>query len=144
MGLESICFGLPARGEAFTRGVLRQRFEISRAGRPVLLERGRFIRAAARARGGVGLAAACVHGLLVALARDRRRAVVAALRARWRRRCPSGDLAAVTTLAGGDVLVCRYLGGSAERARRFFHDGWRSCGPRLIGRAATAPRIWAT
>ena len=143
MGLETICFGLPARGEGFTHGALRQRLRISRAGRPVLLERGRFNPGTPVPAAAWGLAGACVHGLLVASPGTDDAAVVAALRARAAT-LPEGDRAGVTTLAGGDVLACRYLGGSAERARRFFHDAWAILRPRIMGRAATAPRIWAT
>jgi urease accessory protein len=56
---------------------------------------------------------------------------------------PPGDAAGVTVL-GGETLVCRYLGGSAERARAFVHDSWRRLRPAVLGRPAVAPRIWAT
>jgi hypothetical protein len=38
----------------------------------------------------------------------------------------------------------RHLGGGAERARAFAQAIWQSVRPALLGRAATAPRIWAT
>ena len=44
----------------------------------------------------------------------------------------------------GDVLVARHLGGRAEQARAFVQAAWRLLRPELFGRAAVAPRIWAT
>jgi urease accessory protein len=43
-----------------------------------------------------------------------------------------------------EVLVCRYLGHSAEQARAGFTDVWRRLRPTLWGVEAVAPRIWAT
>jgi urease accessory protein len=42
------------------------------------------------------------------------------------------------------VLLCRYLGDSAESARRCFTDAWRAVRPGLLGRAAQPPPIWRT
>jgi urease accessory protein len=43
-----------------------------------------------------------------------------------------------------DVLVCRYLGNSAEQARAGFVAAWRLLRPALWGIEASPPRIWAT
>jgi len=42
------------------------------------------------------------------------------------------------------LLLCRYLGDSAESARRCFTDAWHAVRPGLLGRAAQPPRIWRT
>jgi urease accessory protein len=55
---------------------------------------------------------------------------------------PSGSLGAATII--DDVVVCRYLGPSAGEARALFAAMWGVLRPRLLGRAACAPRIWAT
>jgi urease accessory protein len=47
-------------------------------------------------------------------------------------------------LGDGAALVCRYAGRSAERARAFLQSVWRLLRPPVFGRAAIAPRIWAT
>ena len=57
---------------------------------------------------------------------------------------PDGDRAAVTVLGERTALVVRHLGCGAERARAFAQTIWQSVRPALLGRAATAPRIWAT
>jgi urease accessory protein len=67
---------------------------------------------------------------------DEARACAAAL--------PDGDLGAATVLGGGAALCCRYLGRSAERARRFLHEAWRLWRASALGRPACAPRVWAT
>ena len=57
---------------------------------------------------------------------------------------PGADLAACTVLGEDDLLIVRYRGGSAERARNFIQAGWQLLRPALLGRPAVAPRIWAT
>jgi urease accessory protein len=141
IGAETICFGLPARGEPFARGSCRQVVELRRDGRPLLVERSRFLGGAAVVSRRWGLGGATVLALVmatpapVASVVDELRSLAAA--------APPGDAAGVTVL-GGETLVCRYLGGSAERARAFVHDSWRRLRPAVLGRPAVAPRIWAT
>ena len=52
------------------------------------------------------------------------------------------DLFSATLL--DSLLLCRYLGDSAESARRCFADAWGVVRPGLLGRAAQPPRIWRT
>jgi urease accessory protein len=152
IGADVLCFGLPARDEGFARGRCRQTLEIWRGGCPLLVERGRLDGAAAVHAGRWGLGGAPVLGTLLAAPApaDAGGALLAALRAEAER-LPPGDLAAATTLGNdhvddgpADVLAVRYLGASVERARRFLHEAWRLLRPALLGRAAEAPRIWAT
>jgi len=70
-------------------------------------------------------------------------AVLATLRERAAA-LPEPDLAAFTVLGDDELLVARWRGGSAERARTFIQDCWRILRPALLGRPAVAPRIWAT
>jgi urease accessory protein len=44
----------------------------------------------------------------------------------------------------GGVLHCRALGTQAEAIRRLFTQMWLQLRLALLGRAALAPRIWAT
>ncbi len=142
IGAETICFGLPARGERFSRGACRQRFEIWRGAEPLFIERGLFEGGAPVHDAPWGLAGAPVMALLVAApAPDP--AVLETLR-ELAGAPPEPDLAAFTVLGDGNLLVARYRGDSAERARAFIHDCWRTLRPALLGRPAVAPRIWAT
>ena len=42
IGIDLLCFGLPARAERFARGRCRQRLEVWRGDRPLFIERGDF------------------------------------------------------------------------------------------------------
>jgi urease accessory protein len=141
-GAETLCFGLPARREPFTRGSCRQIFDLRRNGAPILIERGRFEGGAPVQTAPWGLGGATVLTLIVAApAPDA--AIVDELRA-LAAETPEGDRAAVTVLGDDTALIVRHLGGGAERARAFAQTIWQSVRPALLGRAATAPRIWAT
>jgi urease accessory protein len=141
IGTDVLCFGLPARGEGFARGRCRQAIEIWRDGRPLFVERGRLDGARAVHAAGWGMGGAPVLGTLLASPAPGG-ALLEALRALGEA-LPEGDLGAATVLPG-DVLALRYVGGSVERARRFLGEAWRLARPALLGRAAEAPRIWAT
>jgi urease accessory protein len=141
-GAETLCFGLPARGEPFARGSCRQRFDLRRDGAPILIERGRFEGGASVQTAAWGLGGATVLTLIVASPAPEA-AIVDGLRA-LAAQTPDGDRAAVTVLGEGAALVVRHLGGSAERARAFAQAIWQSVRPALLGRDARAPRIWAT
>jgi len=141
-GAETLCFGLPARQAPFARGSCRQIFDLRRAGAPILIERGRFAGGAPVQTASWGLCGATVLTLIVA-APAPEAAIVDGLRA-LAAKTPDGDRAAVTVLGDGAALVVRHLGGGAERARAFAQTIWQSVRPALLGRAATAPRIWAT
>jgi urease accessory protein len=144
LGLDVLSFGLPARGERFTTGRCRQAFEVFRDGRPIVLERGRFDGGAAPLQARWGLADAPVLGTFVASPAPAASAtLVETLRARAAA-LPEGELASATLLGDSDALVCRYLGGSAERARGFLRACWAEARPTLLGRAAIPPRVWAT
>jgi urease accessory protein len=142
IGIDAICFGLPAGRAPFARGSCRQTLEIFRDGRPLLIERARYDAGGDVATARWGLGGADVIALLVASPAPGAEAVeaVRALAAS----APEGDLGAVTVLGEGDALVARYLGRSAERTRAFLHDTWRLVRPTLLGRAAVPPRVWAT
>jgi len=142
VGIETLCFGLPARGETFASGRCRQRFELWHgAGRPLLIERGRFDAEDAVHAAPWGLAGARVHGLMVATPFTGPAALLDELRALA---ASAGDRASVTTVGDGRVLCFRYVGASTERARRFFQDAWIAIRPAVIGSPAVLPRIWAT
>jgi urease accessory protein len=150
IGVELLCFGLPARGEGFGRGRCRQRLELWRGERPVAIERGRYDGASPVHAARWGLHGAPVLGTLLAAPAPaevqtaaQAGATLQALRA-LADALPAGELGSVTVLGEGAALACRYLGASAERGRRFLHAAWRLLRPALLGRPATPPRIWAT
>jgi urease accessory protein len=142
IGIDAICFGLPAGRAPFARGSCRQTLEIFRDDRPLLIERGRYDAGGDVATARWGLGGADVIALLVAAPAPAAEATEA-LRA-LAASSPEGDIGAVTVVGEGEALVARYLGRGAERTRAFLHETWRLIRPTLLGRAAVPPRVWAT
>jgi urease accessory protein len=134
VGWEILCLGRPAAGERFARGWCRQRLELWRGDRPLCLERASLSGGAPVLDAAWGLRGAPVVGTMLAtggaFALDQIRAL------------ESPDLTSATVTE--DVLICRYLGASAERARAHFARVWAVVRPALLGRPASPPRIWST
>jgi urease accessory protein len=141
IGWDTICYGMPARGEPFERGRVLSRFELYRAGTPLLLESldldqgGQLLDAAFALRGRpvVGNlyavpASGAVDDDLVAAVRE---AIGEA----------SGTCA-VTSL--GEALVVRALAPTVERLRHDLIRAWQVLRPRVLARPAVLPRVWST
>ncbi|HVR01698.1 MAG TPA: urease accessory protein UreD [Polyangia bacterium] len=144
LGLDVLCFGLPARGQGFAHGRCRQVIDVWRDDRPLVLERGRFDGEAAVHGARWGLADAPVLGTFIAAPAPPASAdVLASIRARARE-LGAGELGSATLLGAGDALVCRYVGASAERASAFLRGAWADARPALLGRPPVPPRVWAT
>lgn len=139
IGWEILCLGRPAAGETYARGAFTQRFEIRRDGAPLWWERQALAGDAPALQAPWGLAGRCVVATLVAVGRAP--TALAGLRALLHAERPAGEFS-VSQLR--EVLVCRYLGDSAEQARAGFTEAWRLLRPALWGVEATPPRIWAT
>lgn len=133
-GWEIGCFGLPARAAAFTGGRVHQRIALHLDGRCLLCERQLFDAAAIAAPWGLA-GAASVGSLAVYPADDTALEAVRAL-------APAGVLLGATLL--DDLLVCRARAAQAGALRAAFVAIWQALRPAWGGRAAQAPRIWAT
>lgn len=138
IGWEINCFGRNTISEAFQTGHFHSRFELWRAGRPLLLERSQVEGGSELLSAAWGLAGRSVMGTMVCtvnqptlLERVRHCALIA-----------EGDFFTVTQLK--EVLVCRYLGDHAESAKRYFSAAWAVVRPALLGREINRPRIWST
>jgi len=138
IGWEILCLGRPAAGERFDAGVCRQRLELWCEDRPLLIERSTIAGGSALLRAPWGFAGRTVSGTF--LATPAGETMLAAVREAVA--VEGDDLFSATLL--DSVLLCRYLGDSAESARRCFTDAWRAVRPGLLGRAAQPPRIWRT
>lgn len=138
IGWELLCLGRPAAGERFRNGAVRQRFELSRAGRPLLIERSDFEGGHAVLDAPWGLGGHTVLGTLVAVGVD-----AGLFKTIQQHNDHTASALAAATLID-DVLICRYLGTNIESARNGFIDIWRQLRPRLLNRRAVAPRIWST
>jgi urease accessory protein len=139
-GWEILCCGRTAGGERLTHGLCRQRFELHRAGVPLVLDKTRLEGGGPLLTEPYGLGGKPVLGTMivspVAAEIDAVRSVVAAFSANL------GETVVATIVDG--ALVCRYLGDSAERARRVFSQVWSALRPALCGRPPCPPRIWLT
>ncbi|MBI5521189.1 MAG: urease accessory protein UreD [Desulfarculus sp.] len=137
LGWEIICLGLPAAGQAFRAGQVRQDLEVWRAGQPLLLERGRYQGGSPVLAAPWGLGGFWVSGTMLATGGGP--ALLAEVRARVASAGLPGRFAA--TLVSG-LIVCRYLGWEAEAARGCFLRAWEVLRPQVAGQTARPPRVW--
>ena len=136
IGWDITCLGQDNRG--LPSGVLTQRWHIERGGRSLWRERSRYEGRSEALQAPWGLAGRTVFGTLVATGAEPSDVDAA------REACGGSELDwfAVTRL--GEVLLCRYLGYSAEAARRGLSSVWAVLRRRRLGRDARPPRVWAT
>ena len=153
LGWEILCLGRPAADEILTTGECRQTLELWRDGEPLYLESGRYSGGDPVLNAAWGLQGQPVTATLLcapiqassSLAREGRgEGVVDALRAGGNAVSgPVGkEIIAVTALDG--VLICRYLGPSAARARRWLILAWSLLRPIMLNRPACPSRFWNT
>lgn len=137
IGWEVLVLGRRASGEAFDSAAVRQRFELWRDGRPLLLDRMHLAGGSPVLSAPWGLAGRRVLATLVATP-----AGSAALEAVRTAVDPAPALWSASLL--DEVLICRYLGDEPEEARELMLRIWTVLRPRLIGRKVCPPRIWST
>ena len=138
IGWEISCLGLPAQQQTLASGAAHQAFELWHADAPLLLERLHLHGAALSARW--GLAGYGSLGTLLACQATEQhlkeaRSLLAAIN------CT--DMEVACTLLDG-VLCCRVAAMRADQLKRIFIQLWSALRPLLLGRSASAPRIWAT
>jgi urease accessory protein len=159
IGWEIGCFGLPANGLGLDSGSVRQRFELWRDGRPLLLERLTVGSESLAARWGLGghpaagtfiaypagpdelAAVRAAASAATAAAATTATPTTAAAAAAAGPGCAASALAC--TLVDG-VLICRGVAPRADRLKQAFVSLWCAVRPAIAGREAVSPRIWAT
>jgi urease accessory protein len=139
VGWDFICLGRPAAQERFETGSLGQRIEITREGRPIWFERAAFLGGSPLIGAPFALAGRQSWGTMVyagPVAEDAAERVRAAIG-------ESGNgVFSVSQLE--EVVVCRYLGSRVADGKALFVRAWDALRTSCQGKAATAPRIWAT
>ena len=140
IGWEILCLGRPAAHETFVAGEYRQALELWRDGEPLYLEQGRYAGGAAVLDARWGLQGQPVVATL--LASGAPSYPVSELRAAVDTAVQGGEWMTVSPLNG--VLICRYLGPSALRARRLFIMAWSLLRPTMLNRPACPSRFWNT
>jgi urease accessory protein len=135
---EMLVFGRAARGEAFTRGLVRDAWLVRRDGRLLWADALRLEGDLARVLNhpaGLGGARACATALYAAPKAEAALEMV--------RQClgeTAGVRAAATALPG--LVVARWLGADASALRRAFSDFWGELRSRLWGLPCRLPRVW--
>jgi urease accessory protein len=138
-GWDVMCLGRTASGERFAAGRIRQQVRIVQEGRPLFEESGVIEGGSILLDSAVGMGGYPVCGTFIAAGIDGRGALLEALRALT---ADGEGRCGVSVLPG--LLIGRFLGGSAEVARRYFARIWDCVRPHYARRAACVPRIWAT
>lgn len=139
LGWEITCLGRPTSGDTFARGSLDQRSEIWEGRRPLVLDRLLTKAGSPLHVGAFGWGGRSVYGCLLytgatpELARELRAEIQAS---------EPGELFAVTQL--GAIGVCRALGTSGQRVRKYLERAWGIARRHLLRKADCPPRIWAT
>jgi urease accessory protein len=137
IGWEIHSLGRPAIGERFVPGTADLGLTVRRDGRPLLHERLR-LGAEADLGGPSGLRGYPLCATLIAAGAQA--GDLDALRQGLS--APDGGPGALTLV--DDLLVVRGLASAVEPLRRYLMAGWDVLRPRLLGRRACPPRIWAT
>ena len=136
---EIQCLGLPARKAFFNAGQCRQRLEIWRHDKPLLLETNRILGGDALLQADWGLQGR--HALGTFVGSDNHGRIdagrVNAIIDRQQ------DLLAASTTVNG-LFIVRAMGHYATRIRRLFTLLWRALRPRVLNLEASCPRIWQT
>ena len=136
IGWEIVCYGRPASGLAYASGRAHQDFELWLNDIPLVLDHLRLDGAGASMQARYGLAGHTVLGTMFAFPADD------ALLELARTVAIEGVLCACSKVDG--VLVCRAVGMQADAVRKALTAIWQLIRPQVAGRAAVAPRIWAT
>jgi urease accessory protein len=136
IGWELNCYGRQAGDEPFVAGEIRQALELWLNGKPLLLDHLHVAGSGSMQHAAWGLQSKCALGTLLAYP-----ASVADVQAVRDLELDATQLS--VSLADG-VLVCRCLSNDGADLKRHLLKVWQCLRPRIVGREAVLPRIWAT
>ncbi|WP_064504841.1 urease accessory protein UreD [Frateuria defendens] len=144
-GWDIVQLGRLAAGEAWRTGHWHQHFRVTRAGRPVWIERARLAADDPLRASPLGLAGhpvfATAWAASPALDADREAALAAARAVAEAHDVPCG----ITWLAApAELLVIRAVGEGAHAVRALLEALWHTLRPWTASRAPQRPRIWNT
>ncbi|HEY0207503.1 urease accessory protein UreD [Acerihabitans sp.] len=133
LGFDTLCFGRPAAGEAFTEGCVDASLRIIPPDSPGLFERLRISAGRLEKLGGYPLSATfyatpATEDMLAGV-----RLLLDAANA------PAAGASLLDSL-----LVARVLDNDNQRLQRLMHRIWAYLRPGMLGLEAIAPRIWST
>lgn len=142
---DLLCLGRPASGDAWLEGTLHTDLEVRVGGRLAFVERTRLDAAAAHRLPAARLGGRVAFGQLLAAGPEVDDELVAACRDAIEAvggTHPSAGECAATRV--DRIVLVRWRGDAAEDGWRVLRAVWSALRPRLLGRDACAPRIWAT
>ncbi|MFN7572424.1 MAG: urease accessory protein UreD [Betaproteobacteria bacterium] len=139
LGWDIVALGRAAAGETFAQGRFAQTIRLRHAGRLQWIERTRIDGDDALLASPIGLAGRHVFGCLWAAGPQLASADFDALRARL-----DAQAAPELTRLTPQLWVARTLGAGTQPVREALQTLWAELRPIVLGRAAIAPRIWAT
>lgn len=142
LGWDIACYGMPARGEAFTAGRVQSRFEIYRDDTPLLVESFDLGDAPQLLGDAYALRGEPVVANLYAVPAHGN--IDEALVAQLREALGEAERGLVSVSSLGELLVVRALGPQVETVRAHLLKAWQLLRPALLGRPPVPPRIWAT
>lgn len=137
-GWEINCLGRPAAGEKYQQGKIVQKLSLYRDSRPVFLERNEIEGASDLLSSPCGFNNCSVFGTMLATQIDKN--LSDELQNHWHDKKEKN----ISLTLIKDVLVVRYLGNSAEQAKKYFSDIWSSVRIKQKNLKPCAPRIWST
>lgn len=138
LGWEILGLGRPASELPFASGQIEQRFQVSRDGRPLWIERQVIDPSHPRFTGKWGQGNASVQATLWGIGLSDPEEAITALR----EQITAANYWAVTYRRG--VLLLRYLGTERNQAWDLLQQARAILRPRLTGHTASIPRIWLT
>jgi len=142
IGWDILCLGRAAAGERYRHGRVDLSCCITRAGKPLWIERGSFSGDDPMFASPAGWAGCTVNGTLLCSFPELSQQAAGLLEA-LRAIAPTDDARhGITVLPG--LLVARTLGDNSEAARQWFARLWETLRPICCGRPAVIPRIWNT
>ena len=138
IGWEISCLGRPAGDLPFIDGQFVQKIKLLRNNRPLVIERALY-----RGNGTIlsapwGLANHTTVGTMIITPANRE--MLELIRKQVKPESP--DLFSATLL--DDVIVCRFLGSQAAKAKKIFTHVWEIARPIIQNINACIPRIWNT
>lgn len=131
MGWEILCLGRPASNEFFIQGNCRQQFEIWHDDQPIWIDRTQFPSWGMHSYTVLATFIVCLES--VELIDSIRSSVMI-----------ENQDALFSVTQCNAVIVCRYLGHSAQHARQVLTQAWKQARLYTMNKEPTIPRIWHT
>lgn len=139
IGWEMLCLGRKASDENYRSGSCRQFFEVWRNEAPLYIERSHLIGGEEMMSKAWGLNNQPLAATMLATGCDKQ--ILAKVQTKIN---SLDDKSHLSVTLKEDLLICRFLGEQAEKARKAFIEVWSIIRPETLGYEVHIPRIWST